>query len=154
LRDLPLLDRISALACSLVFEEPQSAFALLTLIEVAAMLAKHLPEGERASIEAGRSSRAPEAARPATYEDIVVSKYDVIGSTDICRDGRGPIGCVHQLKDGTFLAARRISEHPFYSDVVIDTFVTRDAAVGAVQIGGGVLRNKRGPTLRIAPKSD
>jgi hypothetical protein len=35
---------------SLIHQEPQSAFAILTLVEVAAILSKHLPEGERASI--------------------------------------------------------------------------------------------------------
>ena len=47
---LPLLDRLSALCCSLIVREPQSAFALLTLIEVALQLAKHLPAAEQTQI--------------------------------------------------------------------------------------------------------
>ena len=50
LLDLPLRDRISALACSLVFHEPQASYAILTLIEIAKWLAKKLQENERTSV--------------------------------------------------------------------------------------------------------
>jgi hypothetical protein len=46
---LPLLDRISALACSLIAHEPRAPFAILTLVEVAKWLTKKLPESEHAS---------------------------------------------------------------------------------------------------------
>ena len=47
---LPLLDRISALCCSLIVREPQSVFALSVLIEVCLQLARHLPVAEQTQI--------------------------------------------------------------------------------------------------------
>ena len=47
---LPLLDRISALCCSLIVREPQSVFALSVLIEVALQLAKKMPVAEQTQI--------------------------------------------------------------------------------------------------------
>ena len=48
---LSVVDRAAALACSLVCgAEPESEFAILTLIEAALMLAKFLPPSERTRI--------------------------------------------------------------------------------------------------------
>jgi hypothetical protein len=50
LLNLPLQERIVSLCVSLIHEEPQGPFALMTMIKVAQMLAKHLPQAERTSI--------------------------------------------------------------------------------------------------------
>jgi len=50
LRGMPLIERLSALAVSLVYEEPFSVFALQSLIRVALMMAKHLPPSEQTAV--------------------------------------------------------------------------------------------------------
>jgi len=50
LRGLPYIERLSALAVSILHEEPHAAFALMTLIQVARILAKHLPVAEQTAI--------------------------------------------------------------------------------------------------------
>jgi hypothetical protein len=50
LRKVPLDDRLATLCVSIVHEEPHAAFALMTLIQVARMLAKHLPIAEQTQI--------------------------------------------------------------------------------------------------------
>jgi hypothetical protein len=47
---LPLQERIVSLCVSLIHEEPQGPFALLTLIAIAKMLAKHLPPEDQTRI--------------------------------------------------------------------------------------------------------
>lgn len=51
LRDLPLLDRVAALCASLVHEEPRAPEALCVLVEVALMLAKHLPPSQQVAVQ-------------------------------------------------------------------------------------------------------
>ena len=50
LRGMPLVERLSALAVSLVFEEPYAALGLMSLIRVALMMAKHLPPSEQTAV--------------------------------------------------------------------------------------------------------
>jgi hypothetical protein len=50
LRDLSLFDRISALACSIVYEEPRAPLAICLLIEVAIVLTKKLQVGEQMAV--------------------------------------------------------------------------------------------------------
>ena len=50
LRGMPLVERLSALAVSLVYEEPFSVSALQSLIRVALMMAKHLPPSEQTAV--------------------------------------------------------------------------------------------------------
>jgi hypothetical protein len=47
---LPLLDRIAALCCSLLHEEPKAAEGICVLVEVAAILTRQLPEAERTRV--------------------------------------------------------------------------------------------------------
>jgi hypothetical protein len=50
LRELPALDRASALVVSLIQDEPCVPAAVLTLVSVAARMARYLPPSQRARI--------------------------------------------------------------------------------------------------------
>jgi hypothetical protein len=50
LRKYPLLNRISALCCSIVHEEPRAPESILVLIEVCRLLTKSLPPGQQTAV--------------------------------------------------------------------------------------------------------
>jgi len=50
LAGLPLHDRLAALVCSIIADDPRAPQAVANIISVVAMMAKHLPPAERAAI--------------------------------------------------------------------------------------------------------
>lgn len=50
LTGLPVLDRMAALCVSVIAAEPREPNAIAILIEVALMMARHLPPSQRASV--------------------------------------------------------------------------------------------------------
>jgi hypothetical protein len=50
LREMPLLDRISALCVSLLHEEPRAPEAIMVLVEVSRVLTKNLPPNQQTAV--------------------------------------------------------------------------------------------------------
>jgi hypothetical protein len=50
---LPMIDRLSALTCSILTDEPRATYAVADLIGVAGMMARQLPPAERLTIVNG-----------------------------------------------------------------------------------------------------
>jgi hypothetical protein len=50
LAGLPLHDRLAALVCSIIADDPRALQSVANVISVAGVMAKHLPSAERAAI--------------------------------------------------------------------------------------------------------
>ncbi len=50
LRDLPLLDRVAALLCSLIHEEPRAPEAIIVALEALMILTRNLPPSQQTAV--------------------------------------------------------------------------------------------------------